>query len=416
MNHKIIEFNLNSPLNFKLKIIDQGVPKLEPLLELYKGKLFCYIVKSFINNCISKFGTKIFSIKKSCIRTITNLFSSWIFSLYINYDFSEDYLLPTNYNNTTTLKETLLDLCKFDNTITDVHNKIDNVLKDLVNTYKVQLKLLSNYENSDLFKNSKNKYQINKKIHKNNFYKFDINVQFDIKNKRLINILNNLLIPISIYDKLSNCYTGPENTINDHIWAILFRYQLLGSNNHQLAVLPTVMNKMSEDFNLNFECFASLINNTFNHFCSVYYDLEKYFGSVGSFFNIIPIKGTFGFNPPYQKDVINNGIQKLFVFLNETSEELTFIITIPIWDYDGQLIMNNKPNINYGDFGIINEIKESKYFRGLKMISKEKFTYIDHNFGLYKNKTIQDTYVIILSNKEINSSILDNYSFESPKI
>jgi hypothetical protein len=31
------------------------------------------------------------------------------------------------------------------------------------------------------------------------------------------------------------------------------------------------------------------------------------------------------------------------------------------------------------------------------MISKENFSYIDHNFKLLKNKTIQNTYVIILS-------------------
>ena len=47
MNYKEIEFNLNSPIFFKLKINNQNVSKLEPLLELYKGKLFCYIVKSF---------------------------------------------------------------------------------------------------------------------------------------------------------------------------------------------------------------------------------------------------------------------------------------------------------------------------------------------------------------------------------
>jgi hypothetical protein len=50
------------------------------------------------------------------------------------------------------------------------------------------------------------------------------------------------------------------------------------------------------------------------------------------------------------------------------------------------------------------------------MIPKENFTYIDHNYGLYKNKTIQDTYVIILSTKIIDLVILDNYSFDSPKI
>jgi hypothetical protein len=46
------------------------------------------------------------------------------------------------------------------------------------------------------------------------------------------------------------------------------------------------------------------------------------------------------------------------------------------------------------------------------MIPKEKFTYIDHNFELYKNKTIQNTYVIILSNKEYIKK-LDTYDFEN---
>jgi hypothetical protein len=207
--------------------------------------------------------------------------------------------------------------------------------------------------------------------------------------------------------------------MDEYIWAILFRYQLLGSNNHQLAVLPDVMYKMKDDYNLNFECFASAINNTFNNYCSIYYDIERYFGSVGSFFNLIPIKGTFGFNPPYQKDVIDLGINRLFDFLKNTKESLTFIITIPIWDLEGRAIMkqeyNNeleKQNIDYGEFPIIGIIKESEYFRSIRMIPKEKFTYIDHNFELYKNKTIQNTYVIILSNTIIDKTKFNDYSFE----
>lgn len=414
MNNNIIEFDLNKSSYIKLKINNQNVQDLEPILELYKGKLFCYIVKSFINDCIKNFGTNIFSKKKSCIRTITNLFSGWIFSLYIDYDFSNDYLLPTNYNNTSTIKETLIDLCKFDINITNIEEKIEDVIKNLIIIYKNQLKLLTNYYNSELFNKSKSKYKINKKIYKNTFYKFDIHIEFDIKNKKLINILNNILIPISIYNKVSNIYTGPIDKLDDHIWAILYRYQLLGSNNHQLAVLPNIMTQMQTDYNLNFECFASLINNTFNHYCSIYYDLERHFGSVGSFFNITPLKGTFGFNPPYQKDVITKGINKIFFLLETTKDELTFIITIPIWDSYGQNIMNSKQNIDYGDFNIINDIKSSKFYKKQRMISKENFTYIDHNFGLYKNKTIQDTYVIILSNHDYNLEMFEKYTFEIP--
>jgi hypothetical protein len=33
------------------------------------------------------------------------------------------------------------------------------------------------------------------------------------------------------------------------------------------------------DYNLNYECFASSINCTFKHYCSIYYDIERFFGS-----------------------------------------------------------------------------------------------------------------------------------------
>ena len=403
---------------------------LEPLIELYKGKLFSCLIKMFTNDCVNQFGMQIFSIKKSFSRTLTNLLSSWMFSLYISYDFSGDYFFPKNYNDTSSLENTLRDFCKYDDKIVNINDKINKILNNLKNNYKYQLELLDSYSKSDIYKQNKSNYKIKKtminiKKNKNSniestFYKLDMTVYFTIKDKRLINTLNNILIPIKIYDKLVNSYTGPKYKVDEYLWAIVFRYQLLGSNNHQLAVLPNIMKSMTADYNLNFECFASAINSTFPKYCSIYYDLEKYFGSVGSFFNIKPTKGTFGFNPPYQKDIIDLGINKLFEFLNQTSESLTFIITIPIWDSIGRQFMkenyNNeleKQNINYGDFDITNKIRESVYFKGLRMIPKEKFTYVDHNFELYKNKTIQNTYVIILSNRDQIIDNLNNYDFET---
>jgi hypothetical protein len=396
---------------------------VEPLLEIYKGKLYCNIIRFFITECVKTFGIKIFSIKKSYQRTITNILSSWMFSLYSKYDFSEDYFFPNNYNDTSILKTILSDLCKYDTMITNKDILIDSILNKLVIYYKNQLDILIKYNLSDLYNNNKYNFKINKTIHEQKryskivlFYKFTIIIKYNIRDKRLQNILDNILIPISIYDKLANNYTGPDDLLDNYIWAIIYRYQLLGSNNHQLAVLPTKMQQLNTDFNLNFECFASTINSTFNNYCSIYYDLEKYFGSVGSFFDIIPIKGTFGFNPPYQTDIITTGLTRILNLLDNTKEELTFIITIPIWDAKGKKLMIEKYNnekytsIDYGEFKIIDTIIASKYFKENKMISKEQFTYIDHNFLLFKNKTIQNTYVIILSNTTINKTI-ENYDF-----
>ncbi len=432
MDYQVIEIDKDKETNLKLKIKKNNKSNdiVDPLLELFKGKLFSYLIKNFTSDCINNFGTHIFSVKKSFSRTLTNILSGWMFSLYINYDFSSDYFFPTNYSDTSSLENTLRDLCKYDNKIINPEDKIKKVVTCLKNNYKNMLVMLSDYKNSYNYKNNKQNYRIKKimtNIKKNKssdkeitFYKFEIIVGFNIKDKRLINILNNILIPTKIYDKLVNAFTGPKNKIDDYLWSIIFRYQLLGSNNHQLAVLPNVMGDMKNDYKLNFECFASSINSTFPNYCSIYWDLEKYFGSVGSFFNIIPLKGTFGFNPPYQKDIIDLGISKLLTFLKESNEQLTFIITIPIWDTEGRNFMkelyNNeleKQNIDYGDFPIISFVKKSEYFKGARMIPKEKFTYVDHNFELYKNKTIQNTYVIVLSNKDLNFDHINKYDFEN---
>jgi hypothetical protein len=73
---------------------------------------------------------------------------------------------------------------------------------------------------------------------------------------------------------------------------------------------------------------------------------------------------------------------------------------------------NNNNIIKYEDFKIMNVIRNSPFFKGLRMISKDDFTYMDHNFYLFKNKTIQNTYVIVMSNYEndyINT--INQYNF-----
>jgi hypothetical protein len=183
-----------------------------------------------------------------------------------------------------------------------------------------------------------------------------------------------LLIPLDEYKKLEKNYTGKKVKLDEFIWIILFRYQLLGSNNHQLGVKNEIMVNMNKNYDLNFECFASSINSTFSKYCSIYYDVERYFGSVGSFYNLVPKKGTFGVNPPYQKNIIETALLKLISCLEDAEtnkNKLTFIITIPIWDKEGKKEFNNdlpQQNIDYGDFTIIKKIKDTKFHKITRMI------------------------------------------------
>ena len=114
-----------------------------------------------------------------------------------------------------------------------------------------------------------------------------------------------------VYYKLLNKYNkiklDDKYEIDTLIWCLLFRYITLGSHNHQLAVIPSVMKKLKEEYKLNIELFASGINHYFDNYCSLFYDIEKYFGSCGSFFNFIPVRGLFGFNPPYENYLWKKG-------------------------------------------------------------------------------------------------------------
>jgi len=411
---------------------------VDPILELYRGKTYCNILNNFIFVCTKYLGKDIFCIKKSYQRTLTNLLSTWMFNLYSfsnldnkNYDlifddkkynnYTVDSFIPSGYNDISILKITLLDFCKYNNDDKDYEVIIDKILDDFIDFFNKHVELLDNYKKSLFYINQRSNYKIVKKeliqtrnninIH---FYKFLISVNFKINNEKLENIINNILIPIDVYNKLKNNYSGNIKFIDDYIWSIIFRYQLLSSNNLQLGILPSVINQLEKDYNLSFECFASAINSTLNNYCSIYYDLEQFFGSHGNFFNKNFIEGTHTFNPPYQKNIIDKGYIKINYHLNNAyndNKELTFILTIPVWDKEGQLIINCNNKIDYGEFEVIYNIKQSKFFRGLRIIPKEDFTYIDHNFKLLKNKTIQNTYIILLSSKEINFEPLNLYNF-----
>jgi hypothetical protein len=400
---------------------DNNIDKIEPILELYKGKLYCILIYNFINDCVMQFGKSIFSKKKSYIRTLTNILSTWILSLYVNSKPCDDYFFPSSYDNTTMLKDILEDYCKYDETIENINKKINIIICNIKKKYNNILLLLENYKKSLNY----NKYNYNimkNQVHINNniLYKYEITTRIIIKENKLKKILKNLYIPLNIYNKLINRYSGDINKIDIYIWCLIYRYQLLSSNNNQLALLPNILKEMNNNYNLNFECFASAINSYFPNYCSIYYDIEKYFGSIGNFFNIVPVQGTFSVNPPYQKVIINLCINKILNCLDNTVSNLTFIITIPIWDIKGKQIMkyiyNNElevQNINYGEFEIINTIITSKYCKSYRMISKNQFTYIDYNYEIFKNKTIQNTYIIILSNIDnIDVTNFNNYNFE----
>ena len=400
-------------------MIDIRIPKYNYgdnsiLLEVYRGKMYLNLLQIFTTILLKYIKPEKLTRKKKLNHTICDIMAKWFFSQYSYYDFNNDsFFFTHNSNGDKNLYSMLKD---YSNELNSINLNI--IISKLVEEYKKMLTIYNKYKNGDFYNNNKYNYKVSKKLivkkrnnNNINFYKFNVKfynkLNFSIK---LENVLDNIILPIDEYNYIKTKFNG-ECDMDEIIFIILFRYQLLSSNNNQLAILPNVIDNMKNDYDLSCELFASGINSSTDIYCSLYYDVEHYFGSIGSFFNCKIISGVYTFNPPYQVDIIERGINRLLYFLNETNKDLTFFITIPIWDNYGKSIMNNKTDIDYGDFKIINVIKKSKYMKKIKMISKENFTYMDHNYHLFKNITIQHTYIIVLSNTNKNFDNIDNYNY-----
>lgn len=416
---------------------------VNPNIEIYRSDCLFKLLSEFIEIVTKKLGIEIFSIKKNYIRTLTNIFSSWLFVQYSRDDCLNDPIIPSGKVDYETLKITLIDMMKFDGNIAPEERllKANEILEELNLTKKCNdyVDNIKSFIESDLYKTNNNFtiYKISrtkkrkKELGNLEYYLFKITYDISIKNENINKILKNIKISKDVYNKLQIKYQKFKNNfeikydLDTLVWCLLFRYITLGSHNHQLAVIPKVMEILKTNYKLNIELFASGINHYFDNYCSLFYDIEKYFGSCGSFFNFKPIRGLFGFNPPYENYLMEKGVKKIIEHLNESSdnkEPLGFIITIPIWDKEGKTIMENQFNskpgknmsIDYGDYNVINILNESKYLKLKKMIPKHSFSYLDYFNMIYKDKTIQNTYVILVCNEFLNLDInlLNNINFK----
>ncbi len=196
--------------------------------ELYRGDLYCELLKNFTKSCLSNFNESVFSHKKNYTRTITNLLAGWLFTCYQNYDFKDDPFFPSNYkNNETILIKILEDYSSLHN-INNIDEKISNVIKDLYKNYAILLEKLNLFNKNEKFCINKTIVSFDRNGVKIDFYVFNINKTYLSQFNKLGNIINNIMIPINQYEIMKTKWNNVSyNNYDEIIWIILFRYQLL---------------------------------------------------------------------------------------------------------------------------------------------------------------------------------------------
>ena len=167
------------------------------------------------------------------------------------------------------------------------------------------------------------------------------------------------------------------------------------------------------------EAFAGSLNSNLKNYCSLFYDIEQYFGSLGSFISKDP-NCKFDIivsNPPYIDSVMEKSAEIIIDFLDRCDGDKFIVTTIPDWrsvdDYeldknieiknaDREMKRSTLPYMGY------NILRHSKYFRKIYHLGKYKY----HNF--FKNKDMEinvDTIIIFLS-KSLNNKYLNIFERE----
>ena len=357
----------------------------EDTIFVHKEILRSIIIKNLINLFIKEIRNfkdiknlgKIFKYNK-----LEEYVQKWCWLQYENQTLKDSvipYVENQNYN--------------FDEFIFDFNYILNyNITKDSINIKKLinKIKLFLN-EEYNKFKQTK--FQI-----------LSINKIRNIENVILSCLYNNkeysITINNNLYIRLYKKFINSDiNNIDSYIFCLIFRYSYIDAENQQLAIHKKIK-ELFKNYGVNFELYGSAINVLSDYYCSLFYDIEKYFGSQGNFFDIEIKSGIYWCNPPYINELMKNTALKLIDIMNNNINT-AFIITIPIWDKMTQehnftdIIRNYNKNTfpeDHNDYPIYSLLKP--YIKDELIIPKNKIPYF--NYRYYKPINASNTYMLIV--------------------
>jgi len=181
---------------------------------------------------------------------------------------------------------------------------------------------------------------------------YDTLQQTNILDDDIPTLSNNKIIYKNIeYDDIAKLAENNPEYIS-YALALNIRYKYIHLESHGLARQYELMGFNQEDA---CEGFASAFNHYFNTYCSAFPDLERPFGSIGSFFNQkldTWNKYIVFVNPPFDQNLMDVVFDKIIHFLkdaddrrSQSNEDTTsklmpydhhYILTVPNWpDWKG---------------------------------------------------------------------------------
>ncbi len=249
-----------------------------------------------------------------------------------------------------------------------------------------------------------------------------VNKQFDndyiklqIFHKQYPNIFK---IKVKDYDRLKTLFVKNDG-FDMFVCVLMTRYKYYGVVKEGISLSAGDVYDFIKKYNYGnetLEAFAGTLNSNLTNYCSLFYDIEKYFGSKGSFLNLNLDECKYNIiisNPPYITNVMDLSSTILVNFLNCNNSMI--IVVIPDWrskdEYDNdkqlQISINEHEQVRQlTRYNGYYNLRVSKYFKYVMCVGD----YAYYNFFQGTQKVIRDnTLFVVLSNGHIGDEQFKKY-------
>lgn len=125
-----------------------------------------------------------------------------------------------------------------------------------------------------------------------------------------------------------------QERFHRRLYCVLARYHLIQGHGFQAALCEQAFDVMRRRWGVAMECFASPLNCRYARHCSAFADTDACFGSVGSFFQFTPLRGSYECNPPFEPLVLDRAARHCEELLGAAAaggRALSFAVIVPGW-------------------------------------------------------------------------------------
>ncbi len=402
----------NSKYKFKYNEFKPKINTINPFLENYRYKIFRKLESEFLHFFILKKLNKFIKPEKQTVKII-KAFGRWIMLQIALENNLIDPLIPCQLSKMSNV-QLIEDIQNFTR---DKHINADKLIEEL--------NLMEKCKNAinqiqDFIKNRKiisfdKTIQINL-VHQPEQKNYVIDCGDDSKTIQVSELIHDRIYILFRSNQSFSKNLSNKSTFYYLLYCLMLRYITISEEGvRQGALNQEFFNALENDFKIDFECFAASFAASSSNICSLFYDIERYFGSMGNFFTFQPEMGFFQVNPPLDSLITEMAMQRVINILKQDKNKysLGFICFIPTWDhetikkkgYSGKLEL-------YNDFPIYYELKKDPNLILNYDVINKKIIYVQYQNKYQELGVFDCPHILILGNNKFKQQFNKNKMIE----